>query len=414
MYVIPGLLWLVAVMGWYEPLDKSALAAEITRSLDQLNSISFQAEISLKGHGPSIDNSQQGDIRIDVKMKKGGKAKIEAFRGVIKDWQVLCDGEQITEWVSDDNSWTKYPSGTSPENHPDRIRQLLVTQKRAPGLLSRYGTSWLGPDSPEQTWRQALILNTATKLVGGRTIGGKECLVVKVDESSSHSDGALYLKTREIFKMYFDAQTYLPVRETTDVSAGPMGIKIISYQREANYKNMIRNPPIADSVFEFTPPPGSTFVSPDDPRFAPPPTLEGKHAPGFAIANVDGTPCDLADFKGKRPVLLVFWATWCGPCVQEIPFLRELRAEHTTDALAILAVSSEAKAADLARFAKKKKMTYSVLHDEKKEVSKAYQATAIPRTFLIDKDGMVVKVWKGWSGDEEAKEIRAEIAKLMK
>lgn len=214
--------------------------------------------------------------------------------------------------------------------------------------------------------------------------------------------------------MYFDAQSYLPVRETTDVSAGPMGIKVISYQRETNYKNMIRNPPIADSVFEFTPPPGSTFISPDDPRFAPPPKLEGKSAPGFAIANVDGATCDLADFKGKRPVLLVFWATWCGPCCQEIPFLRELRSEHTTESLAILAVSSEAKAADLARFAKKKKMTYSVLHDEKKEVSKAYQASAIPRTILIDKSGVVVKVWKGWSGDEEAKEIRAEIAKLMK
>ncbi len=402
----------------HEPIDKLVLADRIAIAFADLTSLSFEATTRVVAHSPFPGPKPPGKMRYTVRMGDGGRSRVEAFHDEKPCWALICDGVKTTEWTAEPNEWSEYPVASDSKGQPQRFRQVLLAAKNGPAMsarmLNRYGDSWIGKENPEQARLQALVRSDLTKCVLGRSIGGKECHAIKMTDKYMHPDGALYGKGGEELRMYFDAHTLLPVREIQTFGGGPLGFSLMGGRVDTDYLNVIPNALLAKSDFEFTPPPGSKFVSPDDPRFAPPPELVGKPAPRFAIANVDGTPCDLASFKNKQPVLLVFWATWCGPCSQEIPFLRELRSEHSTDALAILAVSSEAKAADLARFAKKKKMTYSILHDEKKEVSKAYQASAIPRTFLIDKDGKIVKVWKGWSGDEEAKEIRAEIAKLMK
>ncbi len=398
----------------HEPIRKPELAQRVRGAFQSLSSLSFEALVQATNHGISKSPDTPSVINLRVLMDNGLRSRVEAYRESSKYWVVVCDGKQMMEWVADKNEWTAYPLAQMDKPDESFVRQLLVTNKYGPMLAPRYGRSWLGSEAPEQTWLQRIINEPSTKTIRGRTIGGRHCHATKTVLDHSHPEGAVYGSGTEVFKIYFDPSSFLPIRESQSFSGGVLALNMMSAQRQVNYRNVVVNPQITDRDFEFIPPAGATFISPDDPRFAPPPKLEGNDAPSFSLAAIDGNIVKLSDFKGERPVLVVFWATWCGPCVQEVPFLRDLRSEHPSDDLTILAISSEPKMEDIARFAKKKKMTYQVLHDPKKETAKAYQARAIPRTILINRNGIVVKVWQGWSGDEEAKEIRSEIAKLLK
>jgi len=98
----------------------------------------------------------------------------------------------------------------------------------------------------------------------------------------------------------------------------------------------------------------------------------------------------------------------------EIPTLVKLHQDLGEKGLSILAVSTDKSAKMLKEFVERRELPYTVLHDSKNEASKSYSVKGIPRTFLINKEGIVVKSWLGWSGKEEEAEIRKELVKLLR
>jgi peroxiredoxin len=118
----------------------------------------------------------------------------------------------------------------------------------------------------------------------------------------------------------------------------------------------------------------------------------GDKAPDFSIKTVDGAPLKLSDFKGKF-VLLDFWATWCGPCVAELPHLKETFTKHGGNqrfAMIGLSLDSETKAPK--EFATKNgvKWIQGFLGDwSKTTLPKDYGVEGIPSLFLIDPDGKI-------------------------
>ena len=111
----------------------------------------------------------------------------------------------------------------------------------------------------------------------------------------------------------------------------------------------------------------------------------------FTLKDMQGKEVRLADFKG-RPLLVNFWATWCGPCKHEIPIFVELMDKYREDEFTVLGISTDDTAEDLRPFAAKYKMNYPVLvgagHDD---LIEAYEATfAIPVTWFIRRDGTVL------------------------
>lgn len=121
--------------------------------------------------------------------------------------------------------------------------------------------------------------------------------------------------------------------------------------------------------------------------------LEGDVAPEFTATLVDGSTFTLSEHRGKV-VLLNFWATWCGPCVGEMPAFQDLY-EECGDEVAILAVNCMEDEETVKQFAKDYGYTFPIAIDETGKVSFTYPSSGIPYTLVIGKDGIVKNIYVG-------------------
>lgn len=119
----------------------------------------------------------------------------------------------------------------------------------------------------------------------------------------------------------------------------------------------------------------------------------GDQAPDFHLQQVNHNnelvDVKLSDFEGKG-VMLNFWATFCAPCEEEMPYMEELYPEYKDKGIEIIAVSLDATELVINRFVDKHELTFPIPHDTKNEVMDLYKVGPIPSTFFIDPDGKIV------------------------
>ncbi len=116
---------------------------------------------------------------------------------------------------------------------------------------------------------------------------------------------------------------------------------------------------------------------------------QGDTPPQFKLETLDGDPMSLKDVKGKK-VILNFWATWCGPCREEMPIFEAYDAAH--DDAVVVAVNmtnKDAKLETVSAFVDKYGLTFPVLLDQTGDVSKAYQVLNIPSTYFLNEEGVI-------------------------
>ena len=118
---------------------------------------------------------------------------------------------------------------------------------------------------------------------------------------------------------------------------------------------------------------------------------KGETAPNFSLPDLNGNMISLADYKGKV-VLLNIWATWCPPCVEEMPSMEKLHQAMKGTDFEILAVSIDASGTKtVTPFMKKHKLSFPALTDTKGAIKRLYQTTGVPESFIIDKDGIIAE-----------------------
>ena len=136
----------------------------------------------------------------------------------------------------------------------------------------------------------------------------------------------------------------------------------------------------------------------------------GKLAPDFELSSLDGKVVSLSDFRGK-PVFLNFWATWCGPCRFEMPFIQKMYEGLSNEGLVVLAVNVQENPATVKEFVESFGLTFPVLLDTNSEVRLAYNIRGIPTTFFIDKNGIIQDIKIGAFASEV--EIASRLNKIM-
>ena len=116
----------------------------------------------------------------------------------------------------------------------------------------------------------------------------------------------------------------------------------------------------------------------------------GRPAPDFQLQSLDGETISLSGLQGS-PVVINFWATWCGPCRMEMPFIQQLfnDPEWSEQGLVILAVNLGEPASAVREFMEANGLSFTVLLDTEREVMKIYNVSAIPTTYFIDKSGII-------------------------
>lgn len=122
----------------------------------------------------------------------------------------------------------------------------------------------------------------------------------------------------------------------------------------------------------------------------------GEPVPAYAAPTLEGDSLALADLQGS-PVLLNLWATWCGPCREEMPDLQALHEDYRAAGLRVVGVSiDQASAGGAVRtFLDEHAITFTVLHDPQGRITRMFRTVGVPETFLIGADGRLVARWIG-------------------
>ncbi|MFR1129716.1 MAG: TlpA family protein disulfide reductase [Enterocloster bolteae] len=123
------------------------------------------------------------------------------------------------------------------------------------------------------------------------------------------------------------------------------------------------------------------------------PIKEGVQAPDFTGELIDGTSITLSELQGK-PVIINFWATWCGPCVKEMPAFERLKDDFG-DKIGIIAVNCGDDAGTVKDFVEENGYTFPVVLDEEYSISMLYPTNSIPYTVVVDAEGRVTHISTG-------------------
>lgn len=138
----------------------------------------------------------------------------------------------------------------------------------------------------------------------------------------------------------------------------------------------------------------------------------GGVAPDFTLKSNNGKNLKLSEFRGQV-VMINFWATWCGPCRQEMPLLNRLQEQYRQAGLMLLGVNIDDRpdaARDMARILG---VSFPILFDTEKRVSRLYDVNAMPSTLLIDRDGKVRYIHLGYRPGYEAR-YESQVRELLK
>ena len=123
-------------------------------------------------------------------------------------------------------------------------------------------------------------------------------------------------------------------------------------------------------------------------------------APAFTLTTLAGQPSGLNAYKGQV-VMVNFWATWCGPCQQEMPLLDQMYKKYKPAGFTLIGVNVDKEAPAVKQLLERKPVSFPVLLDPANQVSKAYHVDEMPSSVIIDRKGQIRYIHRGYKpGDE--------------
>ena len=307
---------------------------------------------------------------------------------------LMSDGKQLVQYIP---VLKRYTVSDAPADLADLSNS---GEARALGIMSMAPI----PTNADAFYKSLMDGVTKSEFLGTEKVGDNQCQHFRFEQKDFDWD------------MWIDAGDKPFVRKVSPdfskrfaKSGGALKDAKMSYS--AVFSEWNAAPKFTDADFTFTPPADAEKV---DSLFEGgggeegPHPLVGQPAPPFQTTDPDEHPIDLKKYLGKNVILLDFWATWCGPCVDAMPKVDAIAKKFADKGLMFRAVNVGEDAATVKEFLKSSKLEPPVAMDTNNEIAQAYKVNGIPQTVLIDKDGKVQVVHVGFSeelGDMLSKEI---------
>ncbi|RDU35018.1 thiol-disulfide oxidoreductase [Neobacillus piezotolerans] len=134
----------------------------------------------------------------------------------------------------------------------------------------------------------------------------------------------------------------------------------------------------------------------------------GDMAPDFVLTDLEGNKHRLSDYRGQG-VFLNFWGTWCKPCEKEMPFINNQYLQFKDRGVQVLAVNINESNVAVSSFSEKYGLKFPILLDKESQVMNAYGVGQLPATFLVDKDGKIIKYHTGQLTEQTIKQFMESI-----
>ncbi len=135
-------------------------------------------------------------------------------------------------------------------------------------------------------------------------------------------------------------------------------------------------------------------------------------APDFTLRAASGPNVRLQELRGEV-VMINFWASWCGPCRQEMPILNDLYKRYKRAGFTVLGVNVDADTRDAERYLREVTVSFPVLYDTESKVSKLFDVAAMPTTVMVDRNGNMRYLHRGYKPGYED-DYRAQIKELIR
>ncbi|WP_051979612.1 TlpA disulfide reductase family protein [Edaphobacter aggregans] len=312
----------------------------------------------------------------------------------------VADGKTVWIYRLDEHRYTAKPQSSEASGQQTAVPMSEGAMWRAEQLIKQWS-------SLIKTLKSADRLGDATLMVNGHEV---HCSVVHVQSSDLKrvpSNDYVFDET-----IWIDKTSETVLRTIVHMDNNMLyGAARIPVEEEmiTTFTITELNGQARENLFSFIPPPDAKLMQnfPDPAKDFENGNLTGKPAPSLKLKSEDAKVVTLDSFRGK-PVLLDFWATWCGPCVAALPKLAQIYQEAKDKGLVLLTVDQDEEPNTAAEFLAKKGFVWLNFHDGDGEIEKLVGRSGIPRTMLVDAQGKVVYDTEGMDDDE----LRKEIAKL--
>lgn len=157
---------------------------------------------------------------------------------------------------------------------------------------------------------------------------------------------------------------------------------------------------VAVSAFSLAPPPAHAVNV-------------GGRAPEIGLDDFDGRPLRISGYRGRRVVIVDFWATWCEPCRAELPALQRLYARYFRQGLRVVGVSVDSSRERAVDFARDRGVLFRNAHDPERSVPARYGLSTMPTSYIIDHRGIVRHITEGYRGASDSRQMERVVQQLL-
>jgi peroxiredoxin len=389
--VVIGALFSPAIRAAQNEAPKpEVIVKQMADYLGKLPAFSCAVEFTIHFQAQGRENNSSTSM--DIRLQRPNRLAIVITNGDM-GMTVVSDGKNVTQYMP---SLKRYVVSEAPGTLAELSHAEGITLGMGAGLL---------PIDGDEFYKTLTAGVTASEYLGTEKIGDVLCHHLKFTQESFNWELWVEVGDRP-----------LPHKVVPDFSgrmANRPGMEDAKLEYIVTLSNWNVAPKFTDDDFKFEPPAGAEQVDSlfeGMEREEGPHPLLGQDAPAFETTDVEGKPIDLKGLLGKNVIMLDFWATWCGPCIQAMPEVDGVAKKFADKGLVFYGVNEGEDAETIKEFLKSSELEVPVALDQDQKIGEMYHVSGIPQTVLIGKDGKVQVVHIGFSdglGATLTKEVEA-------